>query len=71
MNKFVTDHGLPPVITMVLEQFPGYQERSHHITKVAEEYLKKAGMDVIETKEYYRLFSGRNFQVSLWGGASE
>jgi hypothetical protein len=71
MNRFVTSHGLPPVVAMVLDQYPDYRGRGYRITQIAERLMKQAGMDVIETEEYYRRFNGYAFYVSLWEGHAD
>ncbi len=68
MNQFVMDQGLPPVLAMVLDQFPAYEGRGYKIAMNAERYLREAGMEVISTEEYYKKFNGRNFTVSRWEG---
>ena len=67
MNSFVVSQGLPPVVAMVLDQIPK-DPRGHMTTKIAEGHLKQAGMTVIDTESYYRLFSDKNLQVSRWEG---
>jgi len=71
MNAFVTGRGLPPIITMVLDQVPVYGGRGYQITKVAEEKLRNAGMDVIALEDYYRRYDGEYFRVSLWEGHAD
>lgn len=68
INDFVIAHGLPPVITLVLDQRPRYGGRGYKISKVAEEYATQAGMDVIETEDFYRKFDGEWMRVSTWEG---
>lgn len=71
MNKVVTDQGLPPVITMVLDQFPSHGGRGYQITKVAERDMRRAGMQVVETERYYKRYNGEAFRVSLWEGHAD
>lgn len=66
MNAFVTTHGLPPVVAMVLDQFPSDGGRGHRIAKAAEGYLKEAGMEVVDTEEYYQRLNGHAMAVSRW-----
>ena len=67
MNRFVMKHKLPPIVGMVLDQYPAKEGRGHQITKVAERYMREAGFEVIDTEEYYRRFNGRNFGLK-WDG---
>lgn len=71
MNNFVIANGLPPIVTMVLDQYPDYGGRGYKITQVAERLMKQAGMNVIETEDYYRRFTGYAFYVSLWEGHAD
>jgi len=66
MNAFVTGQGLPPIVTIVFDRFPAHGSKGDQLTQVAERYLKAAGMDVIETTDYYDRFAGQNFSVSPW-----
>ncbi|HEU4683250.1 MAG TPA: SGNH/GDSL hydrolase family protein [Nitrospira sp.] len=68
MNSFVVSQGLPPVVGIVLDQFPALDSRGYRITQLAEQAFKEAGMEVIDTAEYYRQFSGQNLTVSKWEG---
>lgn len=68
MNQLVTGHGLPPVIALTLDRRPIIGARGYHITRVAERFLKDAGMDVIEMDRFYRQFNGTIFRVSRWEG---
>jgi hypothetical protein len=68
MNTFVTTRGLPPVVAMVLDQYPNLVGRGHKIAQAAEGYLKETGMEVIETEEYYQRLNGHAMAVSLWEG---
>ena len=71
MNTFVMSNNLPPVLALVLDQFPSYGGRGHRITQTAERLMKDAGMDVIETEDYYHRFNGYTFRVSLWEGHAD
>ena len=68
MNHLVVQHSIPPIVSMVLDQYPEFQGRGYRIAKVAERLLYEAGMDVIETEDYYRQYDKRNFGVSPWEG---
>ncbi|MBI3444872.1 MAG: hypothetical protein HY055_05840 [Magnetospirillum sp.] len=68
MNKLVTGLGLPPVMAMVVDQFPEAGGRGQSITHTAEAAAREAGMTVIPTESYYRTYSGRAFSVSQWEG---
>ncbi|BFU93745.1 MAG: hypothetical protein NTNFB02_04670 [Nitrospira sp.] len=68
MNAYVLSQGLPPVVTMVLDQFPLANSRGRSITLAAERHLAAAGMTVIDTDPYYRRYDGENLAVSRWEG---
>jgi lysophospholipase L1-like esterase len=68
MNSYVRSQGLPPVVAMVLDQFPALDSRGYQITRLAERLFGEAGMTVIDTAAYYRRYSGQNFSVSRWEG---
>jgi lysophospholipase L1-like esterase len=68
MNDFVSARGGRPVMAMVLDQFPVRGSRGHRITLVAEDAARRAGMDVIETGDYYRTYHRQSFPVSTWEG---
>jgi lysophospholipase L1-like esterase len=68
MNMFVLNKGLPPIVAMVLNQFPDLNSNGYQIAMVAEEHLKNAGMAVISTKEYYQRYDKQKMVVSPWEG---
>ena len=68
MNRTVTAAGLPPMVALVVDQFPVYGGRPYRITKVAEDALRKAGDDVIPTDDYYRRYNNQRLYVSNWEG---
>jgi hypothetical protein len=68
MNEVALAHELPPVVSMVLDQYPHYGGRGYKIAKIAEASMKAAGMEVIETEAYYRHFDREAMHVSIWEG---
>jgi len=68
MNAYVLSQGLPPVVALVLDQFPLENSRGHAITLAAERHLAAAGMTVLDTEPYYRRYDGQNLAVSRWEG---
>jgi lysophospholipase L1-like esterase len=68
MNQFITESGLPPLITLVLDQYPWYGRRGYQIAKAAEDAAAKAGAVVIATEDYYRQYDGKAFFVTRWEG---
>ncbi|MBW2269829.1 MAG: hypothetical protein JRH16_14750 [Deltaproteobacteria bacterium] len=66
MNAFVTEKGLPPVVSMVLNHDITGDERNRRLVSVAESRLRAAGMAVIGSEPFSRTFAGRNFAVSRW-----
>jgi hypothetical protein len=68
MNVTVRAAGLPPMVAIVLDQYPGYGGRGYQITKIAERALVAAGADVIPTEDYYIRYNGQAMYVSRWEG---
>jgi lysophospholipase L1-like esterase len=69
LNRLVREHGLPPVVAMVVDQFPTEGGRGQPIARIAEAALDAAGMTVIGTEEYYHRFGhGAGMSVSPWEG---
>ncbi len=66
MNEVVRAAGLPPLVAMVVDQFPLYQGRGYWIARIAEDDFVKAGADLIPSESFYRANSGRDFSVSHW-----
>jgi lysophospholipase L1-like esterase len=64
INESVIKHGLPPVVTMVLDQFPKLEGRGKQVTSIAEQAARNAGMDLVESEDYYRRFDGQALGVS-------
>jgi hypothetical protein len=68
MNAVVKAAGLPPMIGLVLDQYPSYSGRGYRITQTAERALKDAGAEVIPTENYYRRYNNQSMNVSNWEG---
>jgi hypothetical protein len=68
MNREITAAGLPPMVAMVVDQFPIYGDRGHQIARAAEHHLIAGSAEVIPTEDYYRKFNGRPMNVSPWEG---
>lgn len=68
MNEAVRAAGLPPLVAMVVDQFPLYQGRGYRIARIAEGDFVKAGGNVIPSESFYRDYSGRDLSVSRWEG---
>lgn len=67
MNHTVTAAGLPPMLALVVDQFPSYG-RGYQITRVAENALRNAGVEVVPTEDYYRRYNNQRLYVSNWEG---
>ncbi|MBI4572076.1 MAG: hypothetical protein HY713_02165 [candidate division NC10 bacterium] len=68
MNAHVRSEGLPPVVAMVLDQFPTTKGKRYEIIQAAEKHLRDAGMRVVPGK-YIRRNDGRtDWSVSPWEG---
>jgi hypothetical protein len=68
LNSFVTERRLPPVIAMVLDQSPRLDGPGRKLAVAAEEQLRAAGIDTVDSGAFYRRFNLRNFGVSRWEG---
>jgi lysophospholipase L1-like esterase len=68
MNEAVKAANLPPLLAMVIDQAPIYEGRGYRIARIAENFLGKAGADVIPSEAFYRAQSGRDFSISRWEG---
>lgn len=66
MNRTVVAEGLPPMMALVVDQYPAYGGRGYKITQVAENALMKAGADVVPTEDYYHRYDGQRLFVSTW-----
>lgn len=68
MNERVLSAGLPPLVGMVVDQYPAYGGRGYQIAMIAEAALAKAGAIVIPTEDYYRRYNGQTLNISRWEG---
>ncbi|HZT87364.1 MAG TPA: SGNH/GDSL hydrolase family protein [Stellaceae bacterium] len=68
MNKTVRAAGLPPLLAMVVDQYPSYGGRGYRIAMVAEKALAQAGATVIPTEDYYRRYSNQPMHITRWEG---
>jgi lysophospholipase L1-like esterase len=68
MNIFVINRGLPPIVTMVLNQFPELRSNGYQLAMAAEHHLTNAGMTVIPTEEFYKKYDKQPMAVSPWEG---
>lgn len=66
LNSAVTERGLPPVIAIVLDQAPQLDGPGRQLAVAAEEQLRAAGIEIVDSEAFYRGFDGRNFRVSSW-----
>ncbi|MCX7111048.1 MAG: SGNH/GDSL hydrolase family protein [Proteobacteria bacterium] len=69
MNQLAKSKGLPPIVGMVLNQYPCINCPSYQISKYAELYMKEAGMTVIPAN-YIEELTGKGIQlhVNQWEG---
>ncbi|MFP4474462.1 MAG: SGNH/GDSL hydrolase family protein [Desulfatibacillaceae bacterium] len=68
INRSVTGAGLPPVVSMVLEQYPQWGGRGYRLALLARSLMEEAGMDVIPVEDFFRQYHGKGMQVSHWEG---
>ncbi len=67
LNDLATSHGLPPVVALVLNQYPG-EERGRAIGRIAEEKMRAAGMTVLPS-DYVDEDATRDVRLHLeWDG---
>ena len=67
MNATILAEGLPPLVAMVVDQYP-WNPSGRKITAIAEEKVLKAGATLIPTADYYRSYPDKAFYVSRWEG---
>lgn len=68
MNAFVRAKGLPPIVAMVLDQYPTTQGKKYEVVLAAERHLGNAGILVIAS-DYIKRNDGRtDWHVSRWEG---
>jgi lysophospholipase L1-like esterase len=68
MNAFVRQRGLPPIVAMVLDQYPSNTRQRREIVLAAEKHLAAAGIRVVPS-DYIRRNDGRkDWKVSPWEG---
>jgi len=67
MNATILAAGLPPLVAMVVDQYP-WNPVGRKISAIAEENIMKAGATLIPTWGYYRSYSDKSFGVSRWEG---
>jgi lysophospholipase L1-like esterase len=68
MNRAIQASGLPPMLALVIDQYPTYGGLGHRIARTAELALAKAGASVIDTEDYYRRYNNQAMNVSRWEG---
>jgi lysophospholipase L1-like esterase len=68
MNRAIQASGQPPMLALVVDQYPSHGGAGHRIARVAEVALAKAGASVIDTEDYYRRYNNQPMNVSRWEG---
>jgi lysophospholipase L1-like esterase len=68
MNALVTGRGLPPIVAMVLDQAPRLDGPGRQLALAAEQELREAGIETVDSEAFYRRYDGRSFRVSRWEG---
>jgi len=68
MNKYLLAQGLPPLVAMVLDQYPAYGGPAYKIAKIAEKAVVDAGAKLLPTEDYYMRYNGQGMNVSRWEG---
>lgn len=68
MNQRALGGGLPPIVAMVLDQYPLSSGKGARIARDAERHMRAAGMNLVSIEEYLQRYDGYGFPVSLWEG---
>ncbi len=68
MNALVTGSGLPPMVAMVLDQGPRLDGPGRQLALAAERQLRAAGIETVDSEDFYRRYDGTNLAVSRWEG---
>ncbi len=70
MNDLVIHAGLPPMVAMILYQFPDPKGKGFAVAQVAERLMSAAGIRVIPSEGYIRQNEGhtQEWRVSPWEG---
>jgi lysophospholipase L1-like esterase len=68
MNELVVASGRPPIVALVLDHAPKARGPGRELAAAAEQALRRAGIELVESDDYYRAFDGRDFRVSRWEG---
>jgi GDSL-like Lipase/Acylhydrolase family len=68
MNALVTGSGLPPMVAMVLDQGPRLEGPGRQFAMSAERQLRAAGIETVDSEDFYRRYDETNFAVSRWEG---
>lgn len=68
MNDVALSEGLPPIVAMVLNQYPNLNSKGYQIAMIAEKHLTHAGLTVIPTEKFYRDYDKQRMIVSPWEG---
>ncbi len=67
MNRVVAEHGVGPMVAMVVNHFLEVEdERADMLTAAAERCAADAGMHVVPAASYYERYRGRSMRVSPW-----
>lgn len=68
MNVFIGAAGLPPLVALVLDQYPHYGGRGYRISMMAEDAVRAAHAELIPTTDYYVRNNYKVMNVSRWEG---
>jgi lysophospholipase L1-like esterase len=68
MDVLIEKAGLPPLIGMVLEQYPQVFSPSWQVAKEIEQAMRISGISVVPSDDYYQKYNGRSMPVSPWEG---
>jgi lysophospholipase L1-like esterase len=68
MNSFVRAAGLPPMIAMIIDQYPAAEGRRHRIVSAAERALRDGNFDLMSLDDFSRRYHGKSMNVSRWEG---
>ena len=66
MNQAALDHGLPPIVGMVLVHDPREGSHQNELVQIAEQILEESGLSVLPMKEFLDKHDGRVMRINRW-----
>lgn len=66
MNSLVVKRGLPPIMTMIINEYPMIEGSAADVSIITEQFLREAGMTVIPIWSYYIKHDHERLEVNQW-----